>query len=84
MTEPKKRRIFTATGSIHEIDYQSGTYVRLIGGFSTLRRDGEFVPLVRATRPVVGEPMIMLLRVREDGVLTTRMTSAVTRIEERD
>lgn len=78
-------RFFTETGSIHEIDMKAGTYVRLQQGPDSLvlRRDGELMQLVRCTRPTLGERVELILRLREDGMLTNRTTAPVIRIEER-
>lgn len=78
-----RRRIYTETGSVHELDTTAGTYVRLrVGTGSTeLRRDGEPVPYEEFFASV-GYPAQILLRLREDGVKTWRSTAAVLSIEE--
>jgi hypothetical protein len=45
-----------------------------------LRRDAEAVHLLEWPEPCVGEPMTLLLRVREDGVPTVRTTTIVREV----
>jgi len=77
----KMRRVETESGTV----YLVGTdRVMRFGprGATPLRLDAEWVPLLS---PVVtlepGYPMVMLLDVRDDGVVTHRVTSAVVSVE---
>lgn len=45
-----------------------------------LRGDGERIPVVWAVGPVVGEPWVLLLDVRRDGVPTLRRTNIVRHV----
>jgi hypothetical protein len=45
-----------------------------------LRRDAEAIHLLAWPEPTVGEPMTLLLRVREDGVPTVRTTTIVREV----
>ena len=47
-----------------------------------LRRDGDRLELVEIEGPVVGQRMRMVVKIREDGVLTVRQTTPVVSIEE--
>lgn len=77
--------IHTATGSVYDYDPEQQTCARLrsVDG-AQLRRDGETVRVLRARQPAVGEPWVLILDLREDGIETVRMTSPVTRIETHD
>lgn len=68
-------------GAIYDFDARSMTAVRLRRTGSLLRRDGEPLALLSWPEPVVGQGMALELLVREDGVPTTRLTSAVVRVE---
>lgn len=48
---------------------------------STLRRDGDQIPLLEMYQLEIGKPMIMLLDVRGDGVSTVRTTTYVRGME---
>jgi hypothetical protein len=48
---------------------------------SELRRDRVRIPLLEMYRCEVGEPMLMLLQIRDDGVTTLRRTTFVHRKE---
>lgn len=70
--------------SIYEIDLDQMTAQRMPGTSDEvrpLRRDSEPVPLVSIEPVRIGRPMVMLLRIRDDGVITVRETSAVTMIK---
>lgn len=75
--------VHTQTGSVHEIDPDENTYSRLLRGpeSGSLRRDGEVMHMVECMPIEVGQPVVMVLRLREDGVLTYRTTSPVVRVE---
>lgn len=77
--------VYTETGSTYLIDQDDATVMRFAGTpgkTGTQRRDGELVPLLLMHRePVVGEPMVMLLDIRGDGIQTERITSRVAGIE---
>jgi hypothetical protein len=45
-----------------------------------LRRDGELLALLELRPPQVGESMVMVLQIRDDGVRTIRRTSPVMSI----
>jgi hypothetical protein len=48
-----------------------------------LRRDGERIELVQVIGEIkVGAPMVMLLRIRDDGVYTARRTTPVIAVVE--
>lgn len=63
----------TATRSVRK-DAIEGTAVAL------LRKDGEAIQLVSVDHLVVGEPMVLTLAIRDDGVLTERTTTIVQNI----
>lgn len=48
---------------------------------AALRMDREPIPLLGMSKPVVGEPMSLLLDIRRDGVLTVRTTTVVREVE---
>lgn len=84
--------VTTATGSHYRIDLTARTVQRqmaataplndfLEAGFSQLRRDGETIALHMIDSCVVGESARYFIQVREDHVMTLRMTSPVVRIE---
>lgn len=85
--------VTTATGSHYVLDLNARTVSRqmaataprldyLQAGFSKLRRDGESVELHMIEHCVIGESAHYWIQVREDHVVTLRMTSPVVRIEE--
>lgn len=88
-----KYLVTTATGSQYLLDMTSRTVRRtmaataplndfLEAGFSKLRRDGEALALHMIERCIVGESAHYYIQVREDHIVTYRMTSPVIRIEE--
>lgn len=88
-----KYLVTTATGSQYLLDMTSRTVHRKMAaaaplndflevGFSKLRRDGEVLALHMIERCIVGESARYHIQVREDHVVTLRMTSPVVRIEE--
>lgn len=76
--------VYTETGSVHQIDVPSMTYVRMKKGEKSneLRRDGEPIPIRFFAIGDVGEPLVMSLWLREDGAETIRTTSAIVRVVE--
>ena len=68
-------------GAVYEFNAQSMTAVQLRRGGRQLRRDGEPPVLLSWPEPVVGRGMQLQLLVREDGVPSTRFTTAVVRVE---
>lgn len=46
----------------------------------SLRRDGEFIPVLSAEIPVIGKPWVVLLDIRGDGISTRRQTTIVRSI----
>lgn len=83
MTRPNRVRLYTETGSVHELDLKAGTYTRLRRGHAsgTLRRDGEPIAMLTASY-AVGISGVFTLQLREDGVKTVRQTSPIVRVEE--
>jgi hypothetical protein len=85
-------RVTTET-SAYLIDPDARTATRLAGHGSQsghdgdvmvaeLRRDGEPVPIVAISTLVIGQPMVLLLRLREDGSPTLRTTTPIQDISE--
>lgn len=85
--------VATATGSHYVLDLTARTLQRqmaatppaadfVAAGVSQLRRDGETVDLHMVERCAVGESAKLWIQIREDHVVTQRMTSPVVRIEE--
>lgn len=72
----------TESGSIYELDLVNNTVQRVPGKDSNkLRKDEAIVPLLRMPNPpTVGEPMLMYLDIRGDGIETLRGTTPVTSI----
>lgn len=77
-------RFHTETGSVHVIDISTRTYTRVTAGSGGMRRDGEPIPVMSAVLPQVGDRLVVLLRLREDGAPTVRTTSQVVRIEKEE
>ncbi|RPE77887.1 MULTISPECIES: hypothetical protein [unclassified Frondihabitans] len=46
-----------------------------------LRRDDEQQPLLARTMPVIGQPLVMMIQIRDYGILTRRTTNWLTSIE---
>jgi hypothetical protein len=85
--------VTTATGSQYLLDMKARTVHRtmaataplndfLAAGFSKLRRDGETLDLHVIEHCVVGESARYYIQVREDHIVTLRMTSPVVRTDE--
>jgi hypothetical protein len=74
--------------STYLLDLTAMTATRLPGrgaGAATatvaeLRRDAEPVPLVAVSAVVIGDPMTLILRLREDGLDTVRVTTPVREV----
>jgi hypothetical protein len=64
----------TATGSTYEF---CPGYVRRVEFAHDLRRDGEWLLLLAASRPAFGVPLVLVLEPLGDGPVTTRTTSPV-------
>lgn len=79
--------ISTKTGSKHFIDTEKKLYVRVPDenhdDFSPLRFDGEYITVHAMSEPEVGAPLALWLEpLAEEAVLTYRVTSWVTSVEE--
>jgi hypothetical protein len=85
--------VTTATGSQYLLDMTARTIHRkmaataplldfLEAGFSQLRRDGEALELLMIEHCILGESARYYIQVRNDHIITFRMTSPVVRIEE--
>jgi hypothetical protein len=73
--------VHTESGSIYELDLDNSTVQRLPSqGAAQLREDANAVPLLALRPPRVGEPMVMLIDVRSDGIETLRCTTPVINI----
>lgn len=78
---PTAVRVRTVSGTTYLLDPHPRTVVRLPGEEAgELRRDAEPIPLLRWPAPVVGEPMVLLLRIRDDGIPTVRTTTPVLHV----
>lgn len=82
----KEVLVFTMSGS-YVIDMGAMTVKRQLrtdinNGFepANLRKDDEEIQLVSVDHLALGEPMILTLAIRDDGVLTERITTAVQNI----
>ena len=77
--------VTTENGSLYRIDFDRLRVLRhadlTTGPGLRLRRDDEELRLLAVLPIVVGEPMKMMLDLREDGVPTARQTGNVTFIE---
>lgn len=86
--------VFTET-SAYLLDYDAMTATRLPGRgagldpqmgteplLADLRRDAEAIALLEKPTLVVGQPMTLLLRVREDGITTVRRTTNIRAIKQ--
>lgn len=91
MTSTRKGlRVRTAT-SVYDLDYTAMTATRLnpapqarVGGGwlrYDLRRDGDPIPLLEIPDITLGQPMLLVLNVRGDGIETERLTTPVVQIE---
>jgi hypothetical protein len=76
--------VYTETGSVYEFDLEQNRVRRnnQTGNFEAMRKDDQWNDLVTIPEFVVGQSMQFALVVREDGVVTMRTTSYVTKIEE--
>lgn len=79
--------------SAYLLDYDTMTATRLPGRGAgddpsetrpalllNLRRDAEPLPLLQRPDLIVGQPLVMLLQVREDGIPTWRTTTNIREI----
>jgi hypothetical protein len=85
-------KVVTET-STHLIDYDTMMVTRIAGAgggavpdlpaptLNALRRDHDPVPLIEAPEPVVGQRLVMVLAIRDDGTATWRRTTIVRSIE---
>ena len=88
--ETTGRWIVTTEASEYVLDFDEATTRRLPGRgipdpeFDTriveLRKDEEAVPLHAVLHCEVGQPLVMLIVVRDDGTLTMRRTSPVVAV----
>jgi hypothetical protein len=77
---PRRVRVHTATGSVHQVDLDQRIYTRWSKDGPELRRDGEPLHVYEVTIPKEGSRMTLLLQIREDGVPTLRVTGVATKI----
>lgn len=80
--------VTTESGSRFELDFGRRTALRSTAGDtlpdrSVLRGDEELIPLLDAACAGLGEPLVMLLAIRDDGMPTLRTTSPVVSITNR-
>lgn len=77
-------RVTTETGSIYDFDQENmrTRRVNTTGNFEAMRKDGEWSDLVLMPDIKIGASMRFPLVVREDGDVTFRTTSYVTKIED--
>lgn len=74
-------KVHTETGSVYQIDGDQVIRQPSKDG-EQLRRDEESVRLVQMLQaPVKGQPMIMIIQIRDDDVVTLRRTSNVVKVE---
>jgi hypothetical protein len=89
-----KFQIATET-SLYLVDLDAGAVTRVpdagagsVDGsplpVSALRRDHESIPLIGIQEPALGEPLVLLLNVRGDGIPTFRRTTYVRSITRLD
>jgi hypothetical protein len=71
--------VYTAN-SIYKLDPANMTVVRS-NSIHEMRKDEEPVPMSFFAIGEIGEPLVMAIEVRDDGVGTIRTTSAITKIE---
>ena len=75
----------TASGTVHILDFVSGNVTRMRAAedsepdfeMADLRLDGDPVPLLAIARCQAGQPLVMVLQVRDDDVQTVRQTTPV-------
>lgn len=76
-------RVLTESGSAYDIDLDNKTVTRIQGVLSNnLRRDEEALEFVQLESVEIGKPLLMLLRLRDDEILTVRQTTPVVEIVE--
>jgi hypothetical protein len=77
-----------AETSTYMIDLDAGQSIRVPDAglglpparVAAMRRDHESVRLISVTRAEVGEPLLLMLDVRQDGVVTVRRSTLVRQI----
>lgn len=82
-------KLITTESSRYLLDEDAETVTRYPGSASEtanwpiadLRLDGEEIKLISFVEPVIGQPMLLLLDVRRDGVVTARYTTPVLSVE---
>jgi hypothetical protein len=75
-------QVRTANGTTYLLDPDARTVLRIPaqqGG--ELRCDAEPIPLLHRPTVVLGEPMVLLLRIRDDGIPTVRTTTPVLHVD---
>jgi len=72
--------IVTTQNSVYIFDTDERTVTRYPAG-DALRRDGEPIPVIAATVPVIGQAWSLILDLRGDGIPTRRRTSDVLAID---
>jgi hypothetical protein len=73
----------TESGSAYEFNEDETQFRRINAGgeYHKLRRDGEWLNIKGiVSGPTVGEPLVMVIEIRDDGVPTFRRTSHVVEI----
>lgn len=77
-------RVATESGSVYDFEHRTdGIYVRRVG-IEAMRRDGDWVRLIRKDPIELNAPMRLILEPLGDGDVTARMTSRVTEIIRED
>ena len=73
--------ITTRSGSQYLLDLGERPMSTRFGGWdaSHLRRDSDAVPLLGLASVEVGQPMVLLLDIRGDGIVTRRTTTPESR-----
>jgi hypothetical protein len=75
--------LVTTKSSAYEIDLAEMTARRIPGeDASSLRKDEAPIPLLEKPEPVIGQSMVLLLAIRDDGVVTVRRTTPVVSIDD--
>lgn len=71
----------TASGTTYEFDTETSIVTRTLGEDSeTMRRDGEQLTYFSTKIPRIGEPLEMMIDVRQDGVMTKRTTTELVEL----
>lgn len=69
-------RVETESGTVYEFD---GLSMRRVSQ-DPLRRDGEWVKMLKPVKPVIDEPMVLWLEPLGEGNVTMRLTTPVVLI----